>query len=145
MCMKTNGTSLSTIASTTLHYSSHYHAVDDTPLGTQFVASPCTRLTFRVVRRGLRAPNRRPCGFDHTRNISLENPTWPATLGMARHHMLRNRIPTPFTSVFNNYRRALNWAGMLEQGGIQDIDIVVTTPRRAVRATLGRRINLQHT
>jgi hypothetical protein len=39
--------------------------------------------------------------------------------------MLWNRIFTPFISVFNNYQRALNWAGMLEQSGIEDIDIVV--------------------
>jgi hypothetical protein len=41
---------------------------------------------------------------------------------MARYHLLWSHIPTPFTSVFNNYRLALNWADMLERP--EDIDIM---------------------
>lgn len=99
--------------------------MDDTQLEHQFAASLCTRSVFRVVRRGLSSSRRRPYGLSGTGHLSSENPTWPATWGMARYHMLHSHIPTPFISVFNNYRRALNWAGMLEQRGIDDIDILV--------------------
>jgi hypothetical protein len=44
---------------------------------------------------------------------------------MARYHVLQSRIPTPFISVFNNYRQVLNWADMLKERGIEDIDIAV--------------------
>lgn len=67
-------------------------------------------------------PNRRPYSLDSAGGLSSENPTWPATVGMARYHLLWSHIPTPFTSVFNNYRLALNWADMLERP--EDIDIM---------------------
>jgi hypothetical protein len=96
--------------------------MENTPLGPQFVAYPCTRSSFRLVRQGPSAPNRRPYSLDSAGGLSSENPTWLATVGMARYHLLWSHIPTPFTSVFNNYRLALNWADMLERP--EDIDIM---------------------
>ena len=44
---------------------------------------------------------------------------------MARCHILWRKIHTPFISVFNRYRKALDWAEMLEQKGCAHISIVV--------------------
>jgi len=44
---------------------------------------------------------------------------------MARCHLLWRKIHTPFVSVFNRYRKALDWAFRLEQGGCAHIRILV--------------------
>ena len=44
---------------------------------------------------------------------------------MARHHLLWSTIHTPFISVFNQYRRALDCAQMLEQKGCTHLYMIV--------------------
>jgi len=94
-------------------------------LPEKLCANPCTSTAFRVCAISPRFSSGRPYGLDASGSIMAEDPSWPATWLMARCHLLWRKIHTPFISVFNLYRKALDWAEMLEQKGCAHIRIVV--------------------
>lgn len=94
-------------------------------LPEKLCANLCTSTVFRVCTISPQFPSGRPYGLDASGSIVAEDPSWPATWLMARCHLLWRKIHTPFISVFNRYRKALDWAEVLEQKGCAHICIVV--------------------
>jgi hypothetical protein len=80
---------------------------------------------FRVCVINPQSSTDRPYGPNAYGSIVAEAPSWPATWYMARRHLVWGNIRTPFISIFDQYRRALNWAQMLEQKGCICLHIVV--------------------
>lgn len=60
-----------------------------------------------------------------TKNIIPRGAGLAPTFNRARSHLSWVHVPTPFSSVYNEYRLALRKAGQLQINGVQDVYIVV--------------------
>jgi hypothetical protein len=79
---------------------------------------------FRVCSGDIQHP-KCPIGIDRNWTICPRGEGLCPTLDQARKHLSWVHSPTPFTSLFNTYKRALRKALTLQRAGLQDVYIVV--------------------
>lgn len=104
---------------------SRYIKMNNELLYENLCEDSCINITFRIC--AIHSQLSCACSYDLDIKgfITTKNPLWSAMWLMTRYHLTWRKIFTPFISVFDRYRKALDWAQMLKQKECVDIHIVI--------------------